>query len=391
MTRKLLRSRDGVTLIEMLVAMTILSIIVGVAFSFMRQQSMAVMLGSNQMRVLQNERFALGMLEKDLRTAGVGIATGQPFLVYADSQTIAFNADFVTRDVNDRLNAVYIDSSAVAGSASAVTRADRFQIPGTTVFYPDTSYFSGGGNSPAETVVFFFARDAGTERADDYVLYRQVNNLAAVPVARDLLRAPGLPFFRYHRRVSPVGQAVRLDSIPAAQRLFHSARLHLSPLDVGAAALVDSVRAVEINLRATSGDMNRYEQTETVRRMVELPNVGVSRLVTCGAKPALSGTLGAVGGLVAGLPAVTLTWSSAADERGGERDVLRYVIWRKTSSAAPWGDPYTSLAVSGAATYRFDDTGVDPATTYYYGLAAQDCTPALSAMVTSSATSPAAP
>jgi hypothetical protein len=293
--------------------------------------------------------------------------------------------------VNDRLSAVYIDSSAVAGSVSAATRANRFQIPGTSVFYPDTSYFSGGGNSPAETVVFFFALDAGTERVDDYALFRQVNDLAPVPVARDILKAPGFPFFRYHRRVSPAGQAERLDSIPAAQRLFHSARLHASPADVGSAALVDSVRAVEINLRATSGEVNRYEQTETVRRMVQLPNAGVSRLVTCGAKPALSGTLGAAGGLVAGLPAVILTWSSAADERGGERDVLRYVIWRKTSSAAPWGDPYTSLAVSGSATYRFEDTGVDPATTYYYALAAQDCTPALSAMLTRSATSPAAP
>jgi hypothetical protein len=154
---------------------------------------------------------------------------------------------------------------------------------------------------------------------------------------------------------------------------------------------VDSIRAVEISVRATSGEVNRYEQQETVRRLVQLPNVGVSRLVTCGAKPALGVALAADGAIVGGVPAVTLTWSPAVDERGGERDVLRYVIWRKTNPADPWGDPYTSLAVNGAPTYRFDDTGVDASTNYLYALAAQDCTPSLSGMTTANANSPAAP
>jgi prepilin-type N-terminal cleavage/methylation domain-containing protein len=391
MTPKRLRSEQGVTLIEMLVAMTILSILVGVAFAFMRQQSEAVLRGSNQMRVLQNGRFALSMLEKDLRTAGVGIAAGQPFLVYADSQTIAFNADFVTRDVNERLSAVYVDSTAQPGGVSAATRAERFRIPGTEIWYPDTSYQSGAGNSPAETVIFFFSRDTSTARSDDYALYRQVNGLAPVPVARDLLKPAGLPFLRYHRRVAPPGQAERLDSIPASRLLHHSASMHPSPRDTGRAALVDSIRAVEINLRATSGEAGVFEQLETVKRLVQLPNVGVSRLVTCGARPALGGSLSAAGGLVGGVPAVTLTWPSASDERGGERDVLRYVIWRKRSAADPWGDPYTSLPVSGATSYRFDDTGVDPSTSYLYALAAQDCTPSLSGLITASGTSPAAP
>jgi prepilin-type N-terminal cleavage/methylation domain-containing protein len=388
MNRAILRSRAGVTLIEMLVAMTILSLLVGVAFSFMRQQSISVTMGSNQMRVLQNQRFALGTLEKDLRTAGTGVVAGQPFLVYADSQMIAFNADVVTKDLNDRLSAVYIDSSAAGAGVSALTRADRFQLPGTTLFYPDTSYYAGGGNSPAETVIFYFARDTTTARADDYALYRQVNRLPAEPVARDLLKTPGVPFFRYFRKVSPVGSAETMDSIPASRRLFHSALIHPSPRDTGSAALIDSVRAVEVNLKATSGDVTRFEQTETVRRLVQLPNAGVTRLVTCGAKPTASATLTAAGGMVGGVRAMTLTWPATVDERGGEHDVLRYVIWRKTAAGLPWGDPLTSVPISGLTSYRYDDTGVLPATTYFYAVAAQDCSPALSGMTTASGTTP---
>jgi prepilin-type N-terminal cleavage/methylation domain-containing protein len=317
-----------VTLIEMLVAMTILSIVVGTAFAFMRQQSIAVRLGENQMRVLQNHRFALDMLEKDLRTAGVGVATGQPFVVYADSHVVAFNADYATADPDDRLGAVYVDPTAPPAALSAATRATRFRLPRTDLFYPDTSYYFGGGNSPAETLIFFFARDSTTTRPDDYVLYRQVNHLAPEPVARDLLRAPGQPFFRYHRRLAPEGQAERFEPIPANRRLHHSAAVHASARDTGSVALVDSIRAVEINLRASSGSQDAYEQHETVRRLVPLPNVVSPRLTTCGARPAFAGPVSAQGVLVGGLPAVRLTWTRSPREVGGERVVLRDALWR---------------------------------------------------------------
>lgn len=391
MIRTRLRSRSGVTLIEMLVAMTILSVLVGVAFSFMRQQSIAVMMGGDQMRVLQNQRFTLSTLEKDLRTAGVGVVAGQPFLVYADSEVVAFNADFVTRDLNERLNAVYIDSSAAPAAVTAATRSSRFTIPRTNLSYPDTSYFSGAGNSPAETVIFFFTRDTTTARADDYALYRQVNGLTPEPVARNLLKAPGLPFLRYYRRVAPAGEAERLDTVPRSRRLFHSAALHASARDTGSAALVDSVRAVEINLRTTSGEPGRFEQQETVRRIVQLPNAGIARLTTCGAKPALGTALAAQGALIDGEPGVRLSWSAALDEVGGERDALRYVLWRKRAAADPWGDPLTSLSTTGAASYAYEDRSLEPSATYFYSLAVQDCTPSLSGTAVASTTTPAAP
>ena len=83
------------------------------------------------------------------------------------------------------------------------------------------------------------------------------------------------------------------------------------------------------------------------------------------------------GGTAAGAETIDLTWPAAADEVGGERDVLRYVIWRRPFGAAVWGDPYRSIP-AGNATYLFNDQQVAVGETWEYQLAAQDCTPALS-------------
>ena len=374
------------TLIEMLVAITLLSIVIGVAVGSMRQQSIVVALGNSQMRVLQNQRFTLATLEKDLRGTGVGVPLGQPFLVYADSMTIAFNANLVSENTGDLTESVYVDPSAGADASNAATLTDRFRIPGTSIFYPDTSYNVGAGNSPAETIIFNFARDSSTARTDDYVLYRQVNGLEREPVARGILRSGALPFFRYVRRVAPVGQAERLETIPSNRLLYHSARRHGSPADAGSVALIDSVRAVEINLRTTSGEQNATEQVRIVKRLVQLPNAGIARLSTCGSKPAFSGVITAQPGVLDSQPAITLGWNPAADESGGEHDVLRYVIWRKTDVADPWGDPHTSISVAGTASYQYEDRALEPNTQYFYAIAAQDCTPSLSTAILVNAT-----
>jgi hypothetical protein len=50
-----------------------------------------------------------------------------------------------------------------------------------------------------------------------------------------------------------------------------------------------------------------------------------------------------------------------------------------------FGDPISSIPGRLAATYSYVDNAVVQGQTYVYGIAAQDCTPALSAVVSSAA------
>ena len=73
-----MRQERGMTLLEMLIAMVVFSIVLGGALSVFRSQSRGFAKGSDRMTVLQNVRFATGMLETDLRTAGSGVPDIQP-------------------------------------------------------------------------------------------------------------------------------------------------------------------------------------------------------------------------------------------------------------------------------------------------------------------------
>jgi hypothetical protein len=63
--------------------------------------------------------------------------------------------------------------------------------------------------------------------------------------------------------------------------------------------------------------------------------------------------------------------------------VVRYVVYRKISSATDWGDPYLSIPV-GLTSYTYLDADVAPSTSYTYAVSAQDCTPRLSSQLTTS-------
>jgi len=137
-------------------------------------------------------------------------------------------------------------------------------------------------------------------------------------------------------------------------------------------------------MRATNGLEGTEEVQISVDRLIPLPNAGFGMLATCGSAPILGVGLNAASGtLGAGEPVVNLSWSPAVDEAGGEADVVRYVIWRRASGAADWGDPFRAIP-AGAATYTYQDAAVTPGTAYEYALAAQDCTPTLSGLAASS-------
>ena len=168
----------GFTIIEMLVVMVIFGLIIGATFSILRSQSRGFQLGSERSAALQNLRFAANVLELDLRTMGSNVPDEQPFLIYAGTDVVAINADYTSNVSNDPF-AVYYDPDAPTGSVTALTAAQKITIPQSTFGYPDTSFSATGGvaNSPAETIIFFLSLDSSTSRADDYILFRQVNNL----------------------------------------------------------------------------------------------------------------------------------------------------------------------------------------------------------------------
>ena len=381
MRLRLPSGREGMTFVELVTAMLIASLVAIAAMTFFRGQADALTRGTAKMTVVQNYRFALSTLTRDIRTTGAGALPSQPALVYAGEEVIAFNADYVGDDATDDF-AVYIDPSATAGETQALRRADRFTLPRTSFAYPDTSFYEQGTNSGAETIIFYFAPDATTPRADDFVLMRQVNRAAPAVVSRNLLRPPGgKPFFEYLYVAEQAQGPSQVQAVPRGQLpLAHRVKAHGLPADTGAAAAVDRIRGVRITLTATNGETGGKEQRRTATRTVNLANAGVAVLQTCGEPPVSGIALGAWGAVLPdGRRGVVLQWSQAADERAGEQDVLRYVLWRKRPWVADWGDPYVSIS-SGQPSYMYVDEAVQTGDVFDYAIAAQDCSPSLSSL-----------
>ena len=98
MTRPFDRAADrrGMTLIEVMIALTVFSVVIAGALSFMRAQTRGFRVGSANMGVVQNLRYAVQLLETELRTLGANVPDEQPALIYAGSDVIAISADYVT-------------------------------------------------------------------------------------------------------------------------------------------------------------------------------------------------------------------------------------------------------------------------------------------------------
>ncbi len=383
MTTRVTQSERGLTLAEMLVAMLVFSFVLAGALAFLKAQSRSFQLSSQRVGMYQNVRYALNEMEKDLRTAGASTPDIQPQMIYVSSNVVAFNGNYWTDVAND-IYAVYYNPDAPAGSVTAMAKADRITIPLTSFAYPDTNYLTGPVNSNSETIIFYFEPDTSTSRADDYVLQRQVNNLAPDVVARNVLPTTGLPFFQYYRHVAGVAGALSLQIVPAASLpLQHSVPIHLALTDTGPASRIDSVRAVQVNFTITNGLTGTRERKRTITRVIRLPNAGLANKKTCGDQPLLGTPLTAVySPMPTGEPAVRLSWLPATDENGGEKDVERYVIWRKAPADPDWNDPYLSIP-AGTPTYVWLDASVTSGDQFFYALAAQDCTPTLSNLATS--------
>ena len=364
-------------MIELLIVTVVFGIVITGTLGFMTVQHKAFLKGSDRLMTLQNLRYAYQTLEIDLTTLGSNVPAGQPAMVLADDDVIAFTGDYTSNLAND-VSAVYIDLDAPNGLVQSPRV--KIDIPNSPFAWPDTIYQAPGGTpSMAELIIYFFEPDVTTARADDYVLKRQVNDASPEVLARNLMKQGSMPFFRYLGERNYTSQSSELDSIPDGDLpLFHSVPLHGSATDTAASARGDSIRAVRVSFRSTNGRPGADEWFADVSRIIDLPSAGFGMVMTCGDGPILGSPLTVQVVTPDVTPIVRLDWLPATDESVGEKDVIRYVLYRRdVPNNGTWGDPFLSIP-AGAASYTYEDATVEVGGTYQYAHSAQDCTPSLS-------------
>lgn len=369
-------NRPAFTLVEMLVAMSLLMAILGISTQLFRRQSAALSAQAGRTEAQQNGAFMLDVLDRDLRVAGSGVVDAQPLLVQAAPTAITINADLVTRTAGDP-GAVYVDTDAEPGSAGVFSAASATTLPTSAVVYPETTYMKAAGvPSGAETISFWISRDSTSTRSDDYVMFRRVNGLAPRVVARGIRYEPTDTLFQYFK----VDTAGVLQPIaPASLPLYHSAAFHGSPSDTGAAAVIDSVRTVRVRLSSVYRDARGGDAVRRLDLTIHLMNAGLIHRTTCGEAPfgvSPSAVVTDTSATVSS-PYVTVSWSHALDDGGGEKDVERYAVYRRAASSTGFSEPLASIP-AGAASYAFVDSDVRSGDQWIYGVAAQDCTPSSS-------------
>ena len=365
-----MRSRRGYSLVELLVAIVVMGFVMAGAMNYFIGQSRTFKRGATDMTLLQNVRFGADLLGQHFRAVGADVTPGQPSIIYAASDAFPFNADYATNKPGD-LSAIYYTPNAPDIETSALPMASAFQVPGAPFTYPKADYqVSPGVMSPAEAISFWFAPDTETTRTDDYVLWRAVNGQPAEAIVRNILADSTAPFFRYYYLHSDAAGNSSLDTVPAG----------VLPLSYGEFGSKDTLtamlRAIQISFIVTNGLTGTSERQRPFSLVVQLPLMGHVAATGCGSPPV--GMAAPTASVDPNGISVDLSWTADGDETGGERDVTRYVIWRRQVGAPSWGDPYASVPAGGQSPYTYNDRGVTSGTTYEYAIAAQDCTPSFS-------------
>lgn len=381
------RARRGFTLVEILVAMSLLMVLMGLSVRLFASQSKAVSQQAGRLDAQQNSRFALSMIDRELRMAGVGVADAQPLLVEAAPLAITFNADLVALDTGD-LNAVYINPDADSASVGVLTKAQQITLPTTTRLYPETTYTENTGvPSNAETISFWLSRDSTSTDSTQYILFRRANASAIRMVARGIRVLPTDTIFQYFTADS---LGVLRAIAPAALPITHSATIHGSTADTGSSARTDSIKEVRVQLTSVYHDPRTGKDAlRKLQTTVHLMNAGLIRHATCGQPPIAPTTVTAVATPADGVTVlqtfVTVAWTASVDDGGGEKDIQRYAIYRHLSSDTTLDQQPLSSVPAGSPTYSFTDTDVLSGQSWIYSVVAQDCTPAMSPAATAAA------
>ncbi len=376
MTNPLARPRRrGFTLVELLLSVTLMMVAIGIAIPFFLTQNASLEASAGRLDAQLNINFGLDAIDRDLRVAGVGITDRQPLLVQAAEDAITFNADLTSNSGAD-FATVYYDPDAASNTVSMLWPSNKVTLPNSSWLYPDSVYWASAGvASSAETISYYVESDPAASGL--YRLMRRVNDATPRIMARGIQKVSGEPFFRYFR-LNAAGALTEISQSVLPER--HVPGWHGSPADTGIRALVDSIVMIRARFTAVHRDSRHPDAIRMEERSVRITNAGLIRASTCGTAPLSPTNLVAVADTT---PQVTLTWTRSLDEAAGEKDVERYAIYRRDALASVFGEPLASVA-AGASTPSFVDTDVKPGENWLYGVAAQDCSAALSSVALSS-------
>jgi prepilin-type N-terminal cleavage/methylation domain-containing protein len=378
--------RAGFTLPEVMVTLVILSFVMAAAVGVFRSQNQAFIKGSQRMDALQNERYAVGTVERVLRTLGTGVSGQQPMLVYGGNDVIAFNTDYAENDTATSRWAVTFNPDADTTTTVAWDAASQTVIPNTAYVYPTQTYrMPNGALSPSETEIFYLTPDVTTTRNDDYVLMQRVNADPPEMVARNILAYPGRPFFEFFLKRVPANLVIATGGLVPLIRT--SLLAATTAADSAAAVRPDSVGAVRINIRITNGLTGADQRTQDVSTLVEIPNNGLPQPTVCGRAPLPPNTV-TITPYGVGSGRIDLTWTPSPDQNSGEHDVRQYVIYQRDDTATVWRDPLMNFRADTNAVYTTVIGGLAPGNGYVFGVSAQDCTPASSSILSQSVTAP---
>lgn len=353
---------------ELTVGMVLMGLVLGLTVPLLSTQIKVFEKHAGRQDAQQNARFGVSMIDRELRTAGVGLPEPQPMLVEAGPYSITFNSDLVSRIQSD-IGAVYYNPDVGANLVTALLPGNRISLPLSGTIYPDTTYTQiGGAPSEAETISFWVAPDPDPEARGLSALFRRVNDGPGSVVAKAIRINPGEPVFRYFKS-DTLGQPVEVSQ--AVLPLTHSAKIHGSKADTLWSALTDSIRIVRVRLNGVFTDRSGAAITRSVETGIRIMNSGLLRYATCGEPPLFSSAVGTAQ-VSNPSPEVVLTWNRSADEGAGENDVENYAVYRRLAADPVFSEPFASVP-AGLPSYSFTDTQVASGEQWAYAVSAQDC------------------
>ena len=388
--------RAGFSLMELLLAVTVLTFVTGATYALFRSQSQNFKNNTARYDLIENARGAIEAAERIIRTMGAGTPNNQPVLVYGANGVLAFNTDYVEQDTVDMRWATYFNVDTPLEETTAWTQAAQAAIPNSSPSYtypPETYQLGNGSPSAAETYILYFSLDAGTTRSDDYVLWQRVNAGTPEIVARNILAHPnGQPFFQYlMQRQLSTGDTLQIAPAGVLPLIRRPLVAGLSATDSANYVRPDSIRAVRMHFRLTNGESGTAERFRDLSTTIEVPNNGIPLPTVCGRVPLEPGALTATEPNP-GDGVIRIAWTASPDQEACEQDVTQYIIWRRLSSATVWAEPLLVVrSEAGQTSYTTDITGHAFSTGYTFGIAAQDCTPSQSTIRTTAITTSAAP